>query len=110
MSFYRPSSFTYFSLLKRVICLKAKNLIGLSQAAIFLASTALWGHNLCVILLFIAFYWLWDCWRENEDYLSCTEEICHRAQRIAVSQRERQPGGRCRVETSCGEKVMKGSV
>lgn len=44
-----------------------------------------------VILLFIAFYWLWDRWRENEDYLSRTEETCQRTRR-GCHRRERQRG------------------
>lgn len=46
---------------------------------------------MCVISLFIAFYWLWDSRKENEDYLSCTGELCHRTQWIDT-RRERQRG------------------
>lgn len=62
----------------RIICLKAKPLTGSSHLAVSEVFMALWGHNWCVISLFIAFYWLGDCWKQNKDCLSCREEVCHR--------------------------------
>lgn len=65
-----PPPLEYSSSLMRVICLKAKNLIPSPDAPVSSAFTALRGYNLRVIWLFIAFYWLWDCWGENEGDLS----------------------------------------